>query len=270
MKSILLYANQDAQFASRLSAALDAARLFEARLTCVQVTPFDAFIMGDPFGGIYALPSVVEHVARAEREHREQVEERLRQEGIAWSWERFDGAPEQVLARRAGLADLLVLSLPDADQADHERTLDMIGSVATAVRSLVLGVPAGAAGFRPGEPAMIAWNGSPEAAHALRLAVPLLRNSSRVDLVAISDRPAEKTSAEASDYLGCYGISAAAHELQREKRPISEQLLDRAAGLGDGYVVLGAYGHSRLRETVLGGTTRAMLCKSPLPLLIAH
>ena len=51
MKSILLYANEDVQLDSRLAAALDAARLLDGFLACIQATPFDSYIIGDPFGG---------------------------------------------------------------------------------------------------------------------------------------------------------------------------------------------------------------------------
>ncbi|MFN3389427.1 MAG: universal stress protein, partial [Allosphingosinicella sp.] len=70
MKSVLLYANPDAGFEARLQAALDAVRLFGGHLTCLQVTPFDGYIMADPFGGVYALPSMIEEVRRTEEEHR--------------------------------------------------------------------------------------------------------------------------------------------------------------------------------------------------------
>ena len=59
MKSILLYANEDAALDSRLEAALDLAEADEGHLTCVQVAPYDSFVMGDPFGCVYALPTMV-------------------------------------------------------------------------------------------------------------------------------------------------------------------------------------------------------------------
>ena len=59
-----------------LQAALDIARTFEGHLTCLQVTPYDSFIMGDPFGGIYALPTVVEQVQKTAEEHRRRIEAR--------------------------------------------------------------------------------------------------------------------------------------------------------------------------------------------------
>ena len=122
MKSVLLYANPDAGLESRLQAALDVTRLFEGHLTCLQVTPYDLFIMGDPFGGIYALPTMIEQVRRTADEHRERMEQRLRGEGVAWDWLRFDGAPAQLIVDRARLCDLIVLSLPGTTGVPASRT----------------------------------------------------------------------------------------------------------------------------------------------------
>src|ERR1044072_2278781 len=85
MKTVLLYANDDVGLESRLQAALDVARAFSAHLSCVQVTPFDSFIMGDPFGGVYALPTVIEAASKAEEEHRAKIEARLAIEDVPWS-----------------------------------------------------------------------------------------------------------------------------------------------------------------------------------------
>jgi nucleotide-binding universal stress UspA family protein len=270
MKSILLYANQDQQLESRLGAAIDLTRHFAGRLTCLQVTPFNSFITGDPMGGLYVLPSVVEHVTRVETEHREQLEERLRREGIEWTWLRLDGTPEQVLVDRAILADLVVLSLPDAEQPNHEPSLHMIGSAATAVRGPVLGVPAIASGFRPEGPALIAWNSSAESAHALRLSMPLLKEARSVHVVTILDGSDLASNEGAVDYLVRHGVNAHAHEIEQDGRQVSEMLLEAATRLDAAWIVVGAYGHSRYREALLGGTTRELLSRSSLPLLLAH
>ena len=77
MKSVLLYATEDNGMESRLQAALDVSRAFESHLECVQITPFDAVIMGDPFGGVYALPNIVAAVQDVEDEHKRRIEQRL-------------------------------------------------------------------------------------------------------------------------------------------------------------------------------------------------
>jgi nucleotide-binding universal stress UspA family protein len=75
---------------------------------------------------------------------------------------------------------------------------------------------------------------------------------------------------EGCRYLALHGIEAELRDLPREGRPIGEMLLEAAASLGARYVVMGAYGHSRVREAVLGGVTRRMMQESPVPLLLGH
>jgi nucleotide-binding universal stress UspA family protein len=270
MKSILLYANEDLQLESRLAAALDVTRLFDGRLACVQATPFDSYIIGDPFGGIYALPSVVERLAKAESEHRASMEARLRAVGVRWSWTRCDGSPEQGIMSCAGLTDLIVLSLPDAQRLDHERSLELIGSVALSAGVPVLGIPPAATGFRGDGPALVAWNGSAEAVHALRLSLPLLARASRVHLVTVGASGLGISAEAAQDYLAEHSVASERHHLPVGDRDVAELLLELAERIDAAYVVLGAYGRSRFREAVLGGTTRRMLSHSPLPLVLAH
>lgn len=268
MKSILLYANEDIGLESRLQAALDVTRLFEGHLTCLQVSPYDSFIMGDPFGGIYALPTMIEQVRRTADEHRERIEPRLRGEGVSWDWLRYDGAPAQLLVDRGRLTDLIVLSLPGADPAAGAR--DIAADVLIHARSPVLAVPAAARGFDGLGQAMIAWDGSLEASHALRMALPMLRQAAGVNVVTIAQGHREFPATDASQYLSRHGIPSDLDERPAGSRTTAAALIEAAAALSAAYIVMGAYGHTRLREAVLGGATRDMLHDSPVPLLLAH
>lgn len=269
MKTLLLYANEDSGLESRLQAALDVARAFDAHIACVQVTPFDAFIMGDPFGGVYALPTVLEAVRKAEDEHRGRLEERLRVEGVSWDWLRYDGTPAQIVADRSRLSDMIVLSLPETG-GGYDGPLSMVGDVALHVRAPVLAVPQPSRGFECLGPALVAWNGALEAAHALRLTLPMLRRAAAVKIVTVTDDKTEFPATDACQYLARHGIDSELHEWPSGGRSTSEALLDAARTLGGAYLVMGAYGRSRLRESVLGGTTREMLHNGGLPLLLAH
>ncbi len=269
MKTVLLYANEDSGLESRLQAALDVARAFEGHLSCVQVTPFDSFIMGDPFGGVYALPTVLEAVSKAEEAHRARLEERLRSEGVAWDWYRYDGSPAQVVADRSRLSDLIVLSLPEAD-GEYNGPLSMVGDVALHARAPVLAVPQASRSLDCLGPAVVAWNGSTEAAHALRLTLPMLARASQVHIVEVTEDKAGFPAIDASQYLARHGIESELHEWPASGRSVADALYDAAQVLGANYVVMGAYGHSRLRESILGGTTREMLHRGALPLLLAH
>jgi nucleotide-binding universal stress UspA family protein len=270
MKSVLLYANGDRGLEARLQAALDAVRVFDGHLTCLQVTPFEAFVMADPFGGVYALPTVLDEVRRAEDEHRARIEERLASEGVSWDWLRLDGRPSQCIVDRSRLSDLILLSLPDTPGQKEDVASGLVGDVAVHARSPVLAVPQDSRGCDLGGPAIIAWNGSPECAHALRLALPALAKSSAVHIVTVADDKAHSPAAQAREYLELHGLSAELQEWSREGRNIADALLDAAAVLGGAYIVMGAYGHTRVREAVLGGVTRAMLRRSNLPLLLSH
>lgn len=269
MKTILLYANEDAGFEARFQAALDVARGFGAHISCVQVTPFDAFIMGDPFGGVYALPIVVEAVREAEDKHRGRIEQRLQVEDLNWDWSRYDGAPAQVIIDRARLADLIVLSLPKGG-GGYDGPLAMAGDVALHARAPVLAIPQSSRSFDCQAPALLAWNGSPEAAHALRLTLDVLRKASQVNVVTVAQDKTDFPPTDAAQYLARRGIGCEVHEWPADGRSTAEALVDAAKVLGAGYVVMGAYGHSRLRESVLGGTTRDMLQRGDTPLLLAH
>jgi len=118
----------------------------------------------------------------------------------------------------------------------------------------------------------IAWNGSREAARAASAGLPLLRHAR--ELVVISgegkdDRPIAHPSA-LKRYLALHGIAADAWNYQPEDWPVSGSLVAQAKKAGVDLLIMGAYGHSRLRELVLGGATRAALKASDLAVLMVH
>ena len=269
MKNILLYASEDNGMESRLQVALDVSRAFESHIECVQVTPFDSIIMGDPFGGVYALPNVVASVQEAEDAHKARIEQRLAAEGANWDWSSYTGQPAQVVEARSHLADLVVLSLPGQD-GGYSGPKGVAADVALRARAPVLAIEPETRSLDCFGPAMIAWNGSPEAANALRLALPMLRNASAIHIVTIAEEKQGFPSTGASLYLSRHGLSSELHEWPAGNAGVAEALKEAATTLGAAYVVMGAYGHSRFSEAVLGGVTRELLQHSPVPLLLAH
>jgi nucleotide-binding universal stress UspA family protein len=268
MKSILLYANDDSGFEERLSIALEAASEFAAHVSCLQVTPFDAFIMAEPFGGIYALASVVDQLREQEQAHRTVVEARLRSAGVEWDWQHYEGQPANMIVQRARLADLVVLSLPNDEDAVH--FLALTADVALHARTPVLALPERHPSLELAGPAVVAWNGSSESAHALRLSLPMLRKASAVHILSVSGDHSDLSGSDATAYLARHGIAAEFRLLPRNGHAVADVLLDAASALNAHYLVAGAYGHTRIREAILGGATRDLLTRSKLPLLLAH
>jgi nucleotide-binding universal stress UspA family protein len=268
MKDILMLANSDAGFAGRLGVTMDLARLFDAHLSCIQTTAYDAFLLTDPFGGMYALPEVVDRIRTDEEAHRQACEEKLRGGGVPWTWLHGDGEAAQVLAQRSRLADLVVVSIPEPGERPVAR--NVAGDLAIHARGPVVAVPNGANRFDGFGAALVAWNGSAESSHGLRAALPLLKKAGAVHIVTVSDDRTDFPATEACEYLSRHGVRSELHEWPREDRPVADRLLDAASVLKAGYIVAGAYGHTRLREAVLGGATRDLLDRSTVPLVLTH
>jgi nucleotide-binding universal stress UspA family protein len=120
--------------------------------------------------------------------------------------------------------------------------------------------------------ALIAWDGGAPAARAIADAMPLLTRAGRVEVVTIVDRRVDENELPGFNitrHLARHGINAELHKLPGGTDPASI-LLSFAADTGSDYLVMGGYGHSRLREFALGGTTRTILQSMTLPVLMAH
>jgi len=125
-----------------------------------------------------------------------------------------------------------------------------------------------------GKKIMIAWNQSNEALAAVRRALPLLIAAESVEITVIDPSP---SGPERSDPGGAlcqmltrHGVKAEISVLARTLPLISDILNRRATEIGADMLVMGAYGHSRFREAILGGATRSMLEKAQVPVLMAR
>ena len=120
--------------------------------------------------------------------------------------------------------------------------------------------------------AMVCWEGGLPASRALAGAIPLLRRAGAVEVVTIAGRnlPSEELPGfNITRHLSRHGINATLRKLPAAE-DVGAALLSYAADAGANYMVMGAYGHSRLREFMLGGTTRTLLASMTLPVLMAH
>lgn len=272
MKSILLHIHQDSGQESRLASAIAITRANEGHLICLQATPLDAyFLVGDPFGGAYVSSGVFQTFRENEKLERARIEERLQHEGISWEWRHAEGSAAQTIAEHAKLADLVVLSQPDRQETVLLRGTPLAADVAVHIQSPTLVVPQTDKRFDCGGGlAMIAWNGTSEAAHAVRLGLPLLRGAAAVHIVSIDEDDRTTSSSDLRRYLAQHDIETETHKPPREDGSIADSLIAASSALDVDYIVLGAYGHSRIRETVLGGVTHDLIFSSPVPLLLAH
>ena len=269
MKSILLYVNDDDGMESRLDAALAVARQQGGQLSCIQVTPVSDYVAIDPFGGVYELKALFENLAERSVEARTGVEARLKTENIEWDWSVYDEGVAASIVSRSQLADLVVLSLVGHTSSKAPHPMSLVADVSVHSNTPVLGVPVGGPAFDPAGVAMIAWNGSPEAAHAVRAALPLLKLASAVQIISF-DEDQSFPMADVRRYLEAHNVTTGCNEHRLDGKTVGEALCHISVALNAAYVVMGAYGHTRFREAVLGGVSRHMLTHSAVPLLLAH
>lgn len=268
MRSILLHIYDDRGLDARIEAACDLARAFNGHLTCLHATPFEDYLATDPLIAP-ALPVEFSKKMRKQREALQaRVEEELAREGVNWNWVHLDELISEALIRFSPLVDITVISRSTSDiYRDDERHI--AGKLITGAASPLLAVPSDLKRLDIAAPAIVAWNGSPEAANALRAALPLLKLAASVHIVHIEERLRAYPPDASARYLSRHEVSA--EIVQRPRNgSIADTLVETGREFGAGLIVMGGYGHSRLREFLLGGVTRELLEQSPLPLLLAH
>ncbi len=271
MKSILLHIDHDPALEARLQVALDMARATNGHITCLEAVSYNVFTPGDVYGSAVAaaIPVIRENAEKL----REEVEAKLAHEGVPWDWRFEYGMAADRLLQAAPLADIVILGPAEAATAARGPSA-LVGDVVLKAPVPVLVVPADVRGFDVGAPMLVAWNGSAESAHALRAAVPLLACSCQVTLACvIEDAPGsgrDLPSTEGARYLARHGIACEMVEIPRGQAKIADTLFAAAQLRGCGLLVMGAYGHARLAELVLGGVTRQMLSDPQMPVLLAH
>lgn len=163
--------------------------------------------------------------------------------------------------------DLLVIGHPAGDQGV---SIDTIEAALVGTGRPVLIVPATPMVWLP-ETIVIAWKAAPEAARAVTAAMPLLSRSKRILIVTVAEEQglSDEEGAGLMTSLAWHGLNASTRHLRPERLGAADTLLAAAAEEG-ALVVMGAYGHSRLREWIFGGFTEHVLRGAVVPVLMMH
>lgn len=188
---------------------------------------------------------------------------------IATAWAATTGSPAEVVAEETRLADLVVLA-PESEASDA--VVPVIEAALFGSGRQVLLAPKEAPAAI-GHAVAIAWDGGPAAARAVTAARPFLRLAERVEVLCAGDPlPGRAADPERlAEYLALYGVATLTRRIPAKGRSVSRALSASALDLGCDLLVMGAYGHSRIRELILGGVTQDVLRAAPdLPILAAH
>lgn len=270
MKNILLLIHDDAGEEARLQAGLDLARALSGHLTCLDVVQIPV-LAGSDYMMADAELAILADARDREAANGRRIKERLATEDVAWDWRDATGDIRELVEAEAGLTDIIVLNTAFAEgEAPDMRAV--ASGLAIRAHKPILAVPVDERSLDVGGHVLVAWNGSPAAEAALRAATPLLDLADSVTLVELgeAEKSDAQTAEEAAAYLSRHGIHARIDRSVRLEETIADTLLRLCRERSPAYCVMGAYGHSRVRESLFGGVTRRMLGESTVPLLIAH
>ena len=274
-KTVLVHYDAGRTAPVRLETAIGIAGAFGAHLACL----YALTQVPIPSTAMEAREIVIEAQQRAWAERlqaaRGGYEECLRRTGFDKSEWRTSGADAlDAVALHARYADLVVIGQqnpewPSGVEKDFERGAPL------AVGRPVLVVPYAFERRPVGHRVLVAWNASREAARAVSDALPLLKRAGHVHVVAFEPEKSgaahgEEPGADIALYLTRHGVKVTASRVHAPDLDIGNQILSRAFDLSADLIVMGAWGHSRLRELVLGGATRSLFQSMTVPVLMSH
>jgi nucleotide-binding universal stress UspA family protein len=266
-RTILVELADDSGLEQRLQVGRSLADRFQAMLIGMHVTP-PPFISG-AYGeaGVYIGPDLIKAQRKENREIAERVQaifRRLCGEGSNAVWQEAEGDRGNLLGEAARTTDLLIARHAKVGVTEAPDVLDQLVTVAGVP---VLAMPSDFAG-ELGQTALVAWNGSREATRAVHDALPLLHDAKRVVLSAVGDEAATTLEAAAA-MLRRHNLTVHAHKVDELDGNAGEVLLAHASAHAADLLIMGAYGHARLRELVFGGATRHILREAALPVLFS-
>lgn len=274
-KTILVHYDAGRTAPARLETAIGIAGTFGAHIACL-------YALSEVREPSYAYEATqilreAQQRMRAEmlRDARRGYDECLRRAGFERAeWRTSAADALEAVTLHARYADLVVIGQknpewPSGVDKDFERSLLL------AAGRPVLVVPYAFERRPVGQRVLVAWNASREAARAVSDALPLLERAGHVHVVAFQPDKSgaahgDEPGADIAQYLARHGVKVTVSRYDAPDVDVGNQVLSRAFDLSADLIVMGAWGHSRLRELVLGGATRAMLDSMTVPVLMAH
>ena len=237
---------------------------------------YEPVVPGSVMGGI---PPEFLETQRAELEKSAQAaiarfEQAAKREGISYETHMLNasvaGASDQ-LARMARRFDLAVVGQATRDQPTPEDLVDE-GVLFDAGRPVIIVPFIQKAGLKL-DRVMVCWDGGRASTRAIGDAMPLLEKAKQIEVVVVGSKPPksdEVSGADLGQHLARHGVNVDVKRITSPDIDVASTILSYAADASADLIVMGGYGHSRLREFVLGGVTRAILESMTVPVLMSH
>ena len=267
-RDVLVYVDKDKACDNRILSAINFSRHYGARLTGLYGM---RRITIPVYPGAVSSAAMIDIVERGATEQYESAKKIYQEVTSAVELEAeflaLDGILADEIAVQSRYADLLVIPRNNNDEFDLN-SIYRCGDVMLSAACPVLVVANIKPITLPIKSVMVAWDGSHESAIALRAAMPMLDQVEKIDLVSVSANDAEAM--DITLHINRHGIDAETHFVESSQALTGKTLLEKAESLNSQLLVMGAYGHSRVRQMVLGGATKYVLENAELPILFSH
>ncbi len=274
IKDIIVHIDSSEGCPGRLQAAISLAQFHDAHLTGLYNIP-------PPYLPSFAAAEIPFDIRQTERASTVAIAEKAGdnfkqktdREGLRAEWRVTEGDYVNNLCISARYSDLLILG--QSDDRDNSASDLSPDNVVLACGRPVMIIPYIGVQQTLGKHIMVAWNGTREAVRAINDAMPLLKKAEKVDVVTVnikSDGYSDNQvpGVDITHQLARHGINATSSSLEGVKLNIGDTLLSHVADIGADLIVMGAYGHSRLREMVMGGATKSFLNHMTVPVVMSH
>ena len=274
-KTILVHCDASRGAPARLRIALDLANRFDSHVIGLHVRQaFQAPAFTDAGPAMDSLYHAYETAVKADEAMATGAfRDAVAHKGYSSEWRVADGYVEQVLMTQARYADLVIVGQAEPDAPPSAPPPDLAEHVTMSGERPVLIVPHIGAAKPPGKTVMLCWNDSREAARAAAAALPLLKAAEKTIVLIVDPKAGEEPAepgADVAGWLARHGVKVTVQRDTAADSDVGGVILSRAADHDADLLVMGIYGHSRMREWVLGGASRTLLASMTVPLLCAH
>lgn len=278
-KSLLSIATSKDGVSQAVDAAAGIARVMDAHLDTLALG-VDRTQIGYSYvgSGAVVMQVAMERAEHEALEHEKALKAALAAQGADLRWSVDSavaqlGAVNDLVAARARYADLVVLPKPYARTAGPESEAVVEAAMFEGLAPVLI-VPETGMPAVPPRRVVLAWNMSREAMVAARRAMPFLKRADQV-VITVVDPPVHGPERSDPGGMLCqmlvrHGVKAEVAVLARTLPRISDVLARQCQDTSADLLVMGAYGHSRFREAILGGATRNMLESTQIPVFLAH
>ena len=255
--------------------AVSVAEAFGAHLAAVAFS-YDPIIPPTIMGGVPAS-FIEEQRAQADRAAKNAItkfDEAARRAGVSFESHILGASvagAADLFGRAARRFDLSVVGQAEPDEVAPEELI-VEGAMFASGRPVLVVPYIQKAGLKL-DRVMVAWDGSRSAARAVADALPLLGKAAAIDVVIVANdrgKNDELPGADIAQHLARHGLKVELKRIVSPDTDVASTLLSHAADTAADFIVMGGYGHSRLREFILGGVTRGILSAMTVPTLMSH